>query len=68
MESAAVAMAWPAPMAPCSGSTRAMCEFFGYDEQTLLQKTWMELTVDDDLQADLDKVADGGGSASTPIG
>ena len=35
----------------------ALCEFFGYDAQTLKSKTWQELTAEEYLQADLDKVA-----------
>ncbi len=58
MESAAVGMCLARPDGALLRVNEAMCEFFGYDEQTLLQKTWMELTAEDDLQADLDKVAD----------
>ena len=36
----------------------AMCEFFGYDETTLLTKTWIELTDPDYLDADLSNIAD----------
>jgi len=36
----------------------AMCDFFGYDADTLRGKTWQELTVADSLERDLEKVDD----------
>lgn len=35
----------------------ALCEFFGYDADSLRRKTWQDLTAPDYLQADLDKRA-----------
>jgi PAS domain S-box-containing protein len=37
---------------------QALCDFFGYDVETLMTKTWIELTADDYLEADLANVAD----------
>ena len=34
----------------------ALCQFYGYDAATLLQKTWQELTAPDYLKADEEKV------------
>ena len=36
----------------------AICDFFGYDADALMSKTWIELTHPDHLEADLDEVAD----------
>ena len=36
----------------------AMCDFFGYDADTLSMKSWQELTAPDCLDADLQKVDD----------
>lgn len=36
---------------------KALCEFFGYDADSLQQKTWQELTDPDYLEADLDNRA-----------
>jgi PAS domain S-box-containing protein len=37
---------------------QAVCEFFGYDAETLKSKTWQELTAEAYMQADLEHVAD----------
>lgn len=37
---------------------QAMCDFFGYDVETLMTKTWIELTAEDYLKADLANVAE----------
>jgi len=58
MESAAVGMCLARPEGAFLEVNEALCEFFGYDAETLLTKTWIELTAPDYLQADLDKVAD----------
>ncbi|MBU3750301.1 MAG: PAS domain S-box protein [Mycobacterium sp.] len=36
----------------------ALCEFFGYDEATLLSKNWIDLTAEDYLEADLGHIAE----------
>ncbi|MCB1292947.1 MAG: PAS domain S-box protein, partial [Mycobacterium sp.] len=58
VDSAAVGMCLTTPEGRFTDVNQAMCEFFGYDTQSLLTKTWQELTAEDYLQADLDKVAD----------
>lgn len=58
MESSAVGMCLVDPEGRFITVNDALCEFFGYDSPTLLTKTWQELTAQDYLQADLDKVAD----------
>ncbi len=55
MDSAAVGMC----LADLEGNfvevNDALCGFFGYDADTLRQKTWQELTAADYLEADVDK-------------
>lgn len=58
VENSAVGMCLASPEGPLVEVNRAMCEFFGYDNQTLLAKTWMELTAPEYLDADLANVAD----------
>ncbi len=58
MESAAVGMCLARPEGEFLEVNEALCAFFGYDAETLLQKTWIELTAPEYLQADLDKVAE----------
>jgi len=35
---------------------QALCRFFGYDADTMLQMTWQDLTAADDLEPDLDRI------------
>lgn len=58
MDNAAVGMCLASPQGPFFRVNRAMCDFFGYDEEALLQKTWMELTGPEYLEADLNNVAE----------
>ncbi len=58
VESAAVGMCLASPEGSFLQVNNALCEFFGYDAATLLQKTWIELTAPDYLQADLDRVTE----------
>lgn len=58
MDSAAVGMCLASPEGAFIDANQALCKFFGYDAETLLQKTWVELTAADYLQADLDNIAD----------
>lgn len=58
MESAAVGMCLARPEGQILQVNQALSDFFGYDADTLLQKTWMELTAQEYLQAELDHVAD----------
>ena len=58
MDSAAVGMCLASPEGPFLQVNNALCKFFGYDSATLLQKTWIELTAPDYLQADLDQVTE----------
>ena len=37
---------------------QAMCDFYGYDEETLKTKTWQELTAADSLEDDMRRVED----------
>ncbi len=58
MDSAAVGMCLARPEGEFLQVNSALCEFFGYDAETLLKKTWIELTAPEYLQADLDHVAE----------
>lgn len=58
MESAAVGMCLATHDGPFTMVNSALCAFFGYDADTLLTKTWMELTAPEYLDADLAHVAD----------
>ena len=58
MENAAIGMCLIAPEGRFEEVNDALCELFGYDAQTLMQKTWQELTAPDYLEADLQKVND----------
>ena len=53
MDSAAVGMCLIAPDGRFVEVNDALCQLFGYDADTLIHKTWQELTVPDYLQADL---------------
>jgi len=56
MDNAAVGMGVLTPEGRLEEVNDALCQFFGYDAETLKQKTWQELTAPDDLEADLKNV------------
>ncbi|WP_313674582.1 PAS domain S-box protein [Mycolicibacterium sp.] len=56
VEGAAVGMCLVGHDGKPSQANRAICEFFGYDEQTLATKSWMELTAPEYLDADLENM------------
>lgn len=58
MESAAVGMCLADLEGNFTEVNATLCEFFGYDAESLLHKTWQDLTAPDYLQADLDKRAE----------
>ncbi|MBU3749122.1 MAG: PAS domain S-box protein [Mycobacterium sp.] len=58
MESAAVGMCLASPEGRFLEVNQALCDFFGYDAETLLHKTWTDLIAPEDLQADLADAAD----------
>jgi PAS domain S-box-containing protein len=58
VDSAAVGMCLVAPEGSFLDVNSALCDFFGYDAETLMKKTWQELTADESLEADLRNVAD----------
>ena len=58
MDSAAIGMCLIAPDGAFVEVNDALCELFGYEADTLKQKTWQELTAPDYLQADLDNLND----------
>ncbi len=58
MDNAAIGMCLIAPDGRFEEVNDALCELFGYDAQTLMQKTWQELTAQDYLEADLQNVDD----------
>jgi PAS domain S-box-containing protein len=58
MDNAAVGMCIIAPDGRLLEVNAAMCGLFGYDAETLMSKTWQELTAPEYLEADLSNVAD----------
>ena len=58
MECAAVGMCLVGPEGTFDEVNDAICEFFGYDETTLLTMTWQELTAPDYLAADTRNIDD----------
>lgn len=58
MESAAVGMFLARPEGPFLRVNQALCDFFGYEAETLLTKTWIELTAPEYLDANLANVAE----------
>lgn len=56
MKYAAVGMCLAAPDGRFADVNEAMCRFFGYDAETLTQKTFRELTAPEYLDADLENV------------
>ncbi len=61
IEKSAVATSLHTPDGRFATANQAMCDFFGYDADTLLTMTWQELTptesLDEDLAADADIMA-----------
>lgn len=58
MDSAAIGMCVIAPDGAFVEVNPALCEVFGYDAETLVHKTWQELTAPEYLEADLQNFAD----------
>lgn len=58
VDSAAVGMSVVSTTGRFVEVNNALCEFFGYEAETLKQKTWQELTAPPFLQADLSNAAD----------
>jgi len=56
MDSAGVAMGLLAPDGHFQAANQSICDFFGYDADTLRVKTWQELTAPEHLEADLQNV------------
>jgi len=58
MDNAAIGMCFIDPDGRFEAVNEALCQLFGYDAETLMGKTWQELTAPDYLEADLKKVND----------
>ncbi len=58
MESSNVGMCLTAPDGRFDVVNQALCDFYGYDAETLVTKTWQELTPSRYLEADLQWAAD----------
>ena len=58
MDNAAIGMCLIAPDGRFEEANAALCEFFGYDAETLKHKTWQELTAPEYLEVDLRNVED----------
>ena len=56
VDNAAIGMCLITPDGHFEEVNPALCQLFGYDAETLTQKTWQELTAPDSLNADLDNV------------
>lgn len=56
MDNSAVGMGLLAPDGQFEVANQALCDFFGYNAETLRTKTWQELTAPDYLEADLKNV------------
>jgi sigma-B regulation protein RsbU (phosphoserine phosphatase) len=56
LDNSAIGMAVFTPDGQLETVNPAMCDFFGYDAETLKTKTWQELTAPEYLEADLDNV------------
>lgn len=56
MDNSAIGMALLSPDGRFEVVNRSICDFFGYDAETLRTRSWQELTAADYLEADLDKV------------
>lgn len=58
MKHAAIGMCLVTPEGRFEEVNDALCRYFGYDAETLMQMTWQELTAPEDLNADLSLVND----------
>ncbi len=58
MDNSAIAMCIVAPNGRLMEVNAAMCDLFDYDAETLMSKTWQELTAPEYLEADLKNVAE----------
>jgi len=58
MDDAAIGMCLITPDGRFADVNNALCQLFGYDAETLKQKTWQELTAPEYLAADQEKVDD----------
>nr|MCW1959204.1 PAS domain S-box protein [Mycobacterium sp.] len=58
MDNSAIAMCIVAPDGRLMEVNAAMCDLFDYDAETLVTKTWQELTAPEHLATDLKNVAD----------
>ena len=58
MDNAAIGMCLSSPSGRFEEVNVALCEFFGYDAQTLMQKTWQELTAPEYQEESATHVAD----------
>ena len=58
MENAAIGMCIVTPDDRFEAVNNALCQFLGYDAETLMQKTWKELTAPEYLEADLANIGD----------
>ena len=56
VDAAAVGMCLTTPEGRFTDVNDAMCEFFGYDAETLRQMTWQQLTAPDYLSSDIENV------------
>ena len=58
VDSSAIGMSLVTPDGRYEEVNQALCDFFGYDAETLKTKTWQELTTGDTLERDLRKTED----------
>ena len=58
VDSSAIGMSLITPDGRYEEVNQALCDFFGYDAETLKTKTWQELTAGDTLERDLRKTED----------
>ena len=58
VDSSAIGMSLVTPDGRYEEINQALCDFLGYDAETLKTKTWQELTTGDTLERDLRKVED----------
>jgi sigma-B regulation protein RsbU (phosphoserine phosphatase) len=58
MDNSAVGISMVTPRGRFEIVNQALCDFYGYDEETLKSMTWQELTADDSLEEDLRRVDD----------
>lgn len=58
IDNAAIGMCIVSPDNSFEVVNNALCEFLGYDAETLMQKSWQELTVKEYLDADLKNISE----------